>query len=212
MEWLLWASVTASLGYTSIWVVQVHAARIQAQRIGQGAVTSNALPNDGTANLPRLGALSPPTKVRGEGEGSHDAAAVMGRLEIPAIGLMVPMVADFDPASLRRGVGHIQGTAMPGGLGTLGLAGHRDTFFRPLQRIAKDMDIRVTDESGTYHYRVDSTEIVTPDQVQVLDIRNEPKLTLVTCYPFDFIGQAPKRFIVHAHLLSLEPDEPVRVH
>ncbi len=136
----------------------------------------------------------------------------MGRLEIPGIGLAVPVMADFDPASLRRGVGHIQGTALPGGLGTLGLAGHRDTFFRPLAHIAKGMDIRVTDASGTYHYRVDGTEIVTPDQVQVLDIRNEPKLTLITCYPFDFIGQAPKRFIVHANLVSLEPDAPAHTH
>ena len=130
----------------------------------------------------------------------------MGRLEIPALGLTVPVLSDFDPASLKRGVGHIQGTAMPGGLGTLGLAGHRDTFFRPLQRIGANMDIRITDRSGTYHYVVDSTEIVTPDQVRVLDIGNQPKLTLITCYPFDYIGQAPKRFIVHAHLLSLEPD------
>lgn len=134
---------------------------------------------------------------------------VMGRLDIPAIRLTVPVLSDFDPASLKRGVGHIQGTAMPGGLGTLGLAGHRDTFFRPLQHIAKNMEIHVTDRTGTYRYVVDSTEIVTPDQVEVLDIRNEPELTLITCYPFDFIGQAPKRFIVHAHLLSLEPDAPV---
>ncbi len=134
------------------------------------------------------------------------AGVVMGRLDIPQLSLSVPVMTDFDPNSLLRGVGHIQGTALPGGLGTMGLAGHRDTFFRPLRRIAPKMDIRVADGTGTYHYEVDSTEVVTPEQVEVLEIRARPELTLITCYPFDFIGAAPKRFIVHAHLLSASPD------
>jgi len=95
---------------------------------------------------------------------------------------------------------------MPGGLGTLGLAGHRDTYFRPLARIKPRMDIRVIDQSGTYHYSVDSTEIVKPEEVEVLDIRSRPELTLITCYPFYYVGAAPLRFIVHAHLLSALPD------
>ncbi len=134
------------------------------------------------------------------------AGVVMGRLEIPELSLSVPVMADYDPNSLLRGVGHIQGTALPGGLGTMGLAGHRDTFFRPLRRIAPKMEIRVADETGTYHYEVDSTEIVMPEQVEVLEIRSRPELTLITCYPFNYIGAAPKRFIVHAHLLSAAPD------
>lgn len=140
--------------------------------------------------------------------GNANSATVIGRLEIPAIALSVPVMAGYDPDSLLRGVGHIQGTAMPGGLGTMGLAGHRDTFFRPLRRISAKMEIQVADEMGIYHYQVDSTEIVTPDQVEVLEIRQRPELTLITCYPFDFIGAAPKRFIVHAHLLSAAPDGP----
>ena len=134
---------------------------------------------------------------------------MIGRLEIPTINLSVPMTAGIKSSSLLRGVGHIEGTAFPGGLGTLGLAGHRDTYFRPLRRIQTGMDIRVTDGSGTYHYEVDSTEVVTPEQVDVLAIRSRPELTLVTCYPFDYIGAAPKRFIVHAHLLSASPDAVV---
>ena len=134
------------------------------------------------------------------------ATTVIARLEIPRIGLSVPVMADYDPNSLLRGIGHIEGTALPGGLGTMGLAGHRDTYFRPLRRIAPKMDIQVADATGTYHYQVDSTEVVTPEQVEVLDIRMRPELTLITCYPFDFIGAAPKRFIVHAHLLSVSPD------
>ena len=116
------------------------------------------------------------------------------------------MTAGIESSSLLRGVGHIEGTAVPGGLGTLGLAGHRDTYFRPLRHIQNGMDIRVTDATGTYHYEVDSTEIVLPEQVDVLAIRERPELTLVTCFPFDYVGAAPKRFIVHAHLLSMSPD------
>ncbi len=145
--------------------------------------------------------------VQKDAIGKAGASVVMGRLEIPQISLSVPVMADFDPNSLLRGVGHIQGTAMPGGLGTMGLAGHRDTYFRPLRRIGPKMDIRVVDETGTYHYEVDSTEVVTPEQVEVLEIRSRPELTLITCFPFDFVGAAPKRFIVHAHLLSALPDE-----
>ena len=130
----------------------------------------------------------------------------MGRLEIPAIALSVPILSDYETESLLKGVGHIPGTAMPGGLGTLGLAGHRDTYFRPLAGIKPKMDIRVVDHDGVYHYAVDSTEIVKPEDVGVLDIQSRPELTLVTCYPFHYVGAAPLRFIVHAHLLSALPD------
>jgi sortase A len=131
---------------------------------------------------------------------------VMGRIEIPALALSAPITTDYDVNSLRKGVGHIPGTAVPGGLGTVGLAGHRDSFFRPLRRVSPKMDIRLIDRTGTYHYIVDFTEIVTPEKVEVLDIVWRPELTLITCFPFDYVGAAPKRFIVHAHLLSASPD------
>lgn len=131
---------------------------------------------------------------------------VIGAIRIPALGLTAPITADFDPASLRHGAGHIRGTAMPGGLGTTGLAGHRDSFFRPLRGIKQNMTILLSNKVGTYRYTVDSTEIVTLDRVQVLAVTSRPELTLVTCYPFDYVGSAPMRFIVHAHLLSLAPE------
>ncbi len=134
----------------------------------------------------------------------------MGRLEMPELGLTVPIMDDFDPESLRRGVGHIRGTASPGGLGTVGLAGHRDTYFRPLRKIAPGMSIHLVDESGSYRYEVESTEIVLPEQVRVLDIQDRPELTLITCYPFDYVGAAPKRFIVHARLMSLTPESATK--
>lgn len=131
---------------------------------------------------------------------------IIGRMQIPSIGLTVPVLEDDGTSSLLRGVGHIQGTALPGGLGTVGLAGHRDTFLRPLQKIVPSMQIEVSRGNQLYRYIVDSTEIVHPEDVKVLDTRDEPELVLVTCYPFHYIGAAPLRFIVHAHLLSLTPE------
>jgi sortase A len=137
---------------------------------------------------------------------STKATDVIGRLEISEISLSAPIFSDDDSNSLLKGVGHIAGTAKPGGLGTLGLAGHRDTYFRSLRNIKKNMTIRVANQEGIYRYIVDSTEIVKPENVEVLDIASRPALTLVTCYPFYFVGAAPLRFIVHAHLLSASPD------
>ncbi len=128
---------------------------------------------------------------------------MIGRIEIPAFALSAPITSDYDGNSLRVGVGHIPGTAVPGGLGTVGLAGHRDSFFRPLRRITPKMEVRLVDKSGIYHYVVDSTEIVSPDKVEVLDIVARPELTLITCFPFDYMGAAPRRFIVHAHFCRL---------
>ncbi len=142
----------------------------------------------------------------GAGPGS-ETPAVVGRVEIPAIGMVTPLLAGDDSMSLTQGAGHVPGTALPGGLGTVGIAGHRDTHFRLLRNVKVGMDVRIVEKSGTYHYRVTSSEIVTPDQVSVLDIVSEPGLVLITCYPFHYIGTAPKRFVVHAALVSAAPDE-----
>ena len=133
-------------------------------------------------------------------------AQVIGRLDIAALKISVPIMSDYESQSLRDGIGHIPGTANAGGLGTMGLAGHRDTYFRALKDIQLGMEIRITTKAGSYHYLVDSTEIVLPEAVRVLDIQSQPELTLITCYPFYYVGAAPQRFIVHAHLVSALPD------
>ena len=192
VEWLLWMAATVCLGtvfFSSLLAIRSHQQAF--------AMVAHSRSTPGTGGPAAKDGARPETRHAGD---------VIGRLEIPTLGLSVPVTAGIETSSLLRGVGHIEGTAYPGGLGTLGLAGHRDTYFRPLRRIQTGMDIRVTDESGTYHYEVDSTEIVTPEQVDVLAIRSRPELTLVTCYPFDYVGAAPNRFIVHAHLLSASPD------
>ena len=132
------------------------------------------------------------------------AGQPIGQLEIAAIALSVPLLEGYDATTLRRGVGHVPGTATPGGLGNLVLAGHRDTFFRPLRNIRAGMLARVTSPAGSWRYVVDRTEIVGPDQVEVVDIGDKPEMTLITCFPFAYIGAAPQRFIVHAHLVSVD--------
>ena len=143
-----------------------------------------------------------------DGSSAVETGEVIGRVEIPALHLAVPITAGVETKSLLRGVGHVRGTALPGGLGTMVLAGHRDTYLRPLERIRVGMDIRVTEGKGVFHYTVDRWEIVHPEEVESIAIKARPELALVTCYPFHYIGPAPKRFIVHAHLASLAPDKP----
>lgn len=124
------------------------------------------------------------------------------KIEIPSIGLAAMVLEGEDEQTLRLGVGHISGTAVPGSSGNVGLAGHRDTFFRRLERIRIGDVISISIDRSTFQYRVASTAVVHPSDVQVLDDTQRPTLTLITCYPFHYIGAAPKRFIVHAELIS----------
>jgi sortase A len=110
-----------------------------------------------------------------------------------------------DEHTLRLAVGHIPGTAIPGPSGNVGVAGHRDTFFRPLRKINVGDEILFFTKTGTFKYRVVSLRIVLPDAIDVLDDTKQPTLTLVTCYPFYYIGAAPKRFIVHAEMVPASP-------
>ena len=123
---------------------------------------------------------------------------VVGRLEIPRLSVSVMVVEGVDDSDLKRAVGHIPGTALPGELGNVGIAGHRDTFFRPLRSIHCDDTITVSTLHGAYRYRVVSTNVVRPEDIQVLYPTGRASLTLVTCFPFDYVGSAPKRFIVRA--------------
>lgn len=126
----------------------------------------------------------------------------IGRLDIPRLGVSTVVRAGADAKTLRLAVGHIAGTAYPGEPGNVGLAGHRDTFFRKLRDIQRDDIIRMVTPEGTFTYRVARTTIVNPADVWVLDPTPREALTLVTCYPFSYIGAAPQRFIVRAELTS----------
>lgn len=123
---------------------------------------------------------------------------LLGRLVIPRLGLSAFVLEGEDESTLQRAVGFLPGTARPGEGGNTGLAAHRDTFFQPLERIQIDDRIRLEVPPHTYEYRVDSFRVVAPSEVSVLDSTGTEELTLVTCYPFRFIGPAPDRFIVKA--------------
>lgn len=123
---------------------------------------------------------------------------LVGRIEISRIGVSSIVLEGVGNQTLRRGVGHIPDTALPESAGNVGLAAHRDSFFSGLKDVRKNDIITFKTLEGTYEYRVESTEIVSPRDTQVLADKGAPALTLVTCYPFHYVGSAPKRFIVHA--------------
>jgi sortase A len=124
---------------------------------------------------------------------------VLGRIEIPRLGVSVAILEGTTSQTLRLGVGHIEGTALPGEPGNVGIAGHRDTYFRALKGIRTNDEIQVQTATGLSRFEVDSVQIVDPGDTGVLAPSAESAITLVTCYPFHFIGAAPKRFVVHAH-------------
>jgi len=128
-------------------------------------------------------------------------------LSIPKLNLEVPVYDGTDDLTLNRGVGRIIGTARLGRGGNTGIAGHRDGFFRGLKDIARGDRIDLVLPSQTSHYVVENIQITNPDDVSVLQPTPKPALTLVTCYPFYFVGSAPQRYIVTASFAGFEPLE-----
>jgi len=128
-------------------------------------------------------------------------------LRIPKIKLEVPVFNDTSDLTLNRGVGRILGTAHLGEIGNLGIAGHRDGFFRGLQSIAQGDSIELVAPGRSERYIVSEIRIVTPDDVSVLRPTAVPTVTLVTCFPFYFVGHAPKRYIVIATHAGTNPFE-----
>jgi sortase A len=125
-------------------------------------------------------------------------------LRIPKIDLEVPVFDDTDDLTLNRGVGRILGTAEVGGVGNLGIAGHRDGFFRGLKDLAPHDEIELVRIGHADTYVVEKIQIVNPEDVSVLDPTPVPSLTLVTCFPFYYVGSAPQRFIVHASMKGFD--------
>jgi len=129
-------------------------------------------------------------------------APPLATLRIPRIGLEVPVLEGVDELSLNRAVGHIPGTAAPGEPGNVAIAGHRDGFFRGLKDLQVGDRIELEARGGLRLYAVESLQVVEPTEVRVLAPTADPSLTLVTCYPFYFVGKAPQRYIVRAQALT----------
>jgi len=153
---------------------------------------------DSFAGLSAPEAPAPPAKL--------EEGALVGRLEIPRLGLSTIVLEGVEDRTLRRGAGHIPGTDLPSAqaLGNIGIAGHRDSFFRPLKDIGKNDIVTLATPEGTSRYRVEWTRIVPPEDTSVLAPTGTSALTLVTCYPFYYVGSAPDRFIVRAQRISDE--------
>jgi sortase A len=132
----------------------------------------------------------------------HDSPLPLAMLRIPSIRLEVPVLDGTDDFTLNRAVGRIAATARPGEPGNIGIAGHRDGFFRDLKDLSPGDVIELVTLHETARYTVKEIRIVSPETVEVLDPTSEPTLTLVTCYPFYFIGPAPQRYIIRAVLLE----------
>lgn len=123
---------------------------------------------------------------------------VIGQIEVPRLGLSAIVVQGDSDDILRRAVGHIPETALPGQTGNIALAGHRDTIFRPLRDVRVGDVITLKTSAGNRTYQVNFTEVVPPTDVEILQSRGENELTLITCFPFHYIGHAPNRFVVRA--------------
>jgi sortase A len=132
--------------------------------------------------------------------------SVIGKLEIPRLKMSLVVLEGTDDRTLAKSIGHVETTGRPGSAGNVGIAGHRDQHFRPLERIRDGDDIVLTTaEAQQFYYRVQWIRIVNPEDVYVLDQSDSPALTLITCFPFKYVGHAPHRFIVRG-----VPDQETR--
>jgi sortase A len=126
----------------------------------------------------------------------------IGEIQIPRLGLTAMVIQGDSAAILRRAVGHLAYTALPGQSGNVVLAGHRDTFFRPLQWVHPGDAITLKTRGGDFEYLVESTAVVPPSDIRVLQATGGQTLTLITCFPFSYLGRAPDRFIVRARAIT----------
>lgn len=191
--WLVWAGSTLLVGGAAIfawcgWVwyqaslAQKHAREWLEQRPAMHAPVTPSVP-----------AVSRFHARRGD---------VIGNLTIPRLHLSVMVLEGDDARILKVAAGHIPGTAFQPGAGNIAIAAHRDTFFRPLRSIRRGDLVTFQTPAGVSRFAVSSTEVVRPTDVQVLNNAPGRDLTLVTCYPFSYLGSAPRRFIVFARRLS----------
>jgi len=189
-----WPIIFATLGILALGYCGfdlVRARLYQAQEMGRFA--SERRPKIPAAEIP------PQSKSPTKAERPYPrTGSVVAMLSIHRLGLSTIVVEGAEERELKLGPGHIRGTALPGDGGNVGVAGHRDTFFRPLRHIRGDDAIKVITREREFEYKVISTEIVAPEDVWVLYPAGRETLTLITCYPFDFVGAAPQRFIVRA--------------
>lgn len=134
----------------------------------------------------------------------------IGRISVPRLHIKAMVEEGDDDRTLRHAVGHIPGTALPGSIGNVALAGHRDSFFRGFGDLRRNDEIDVETLDGSYRYRIDQMTVVDPSNLGPLAPTRGKTLTLITCFPFHYIGPAPRRFIVRATQVSAGPSRNAR--
>jgi sortase A len=205
---LMGAGVTLLAAYGA---ARLHGESTRGREIRRFEETLAALRQAGSTRAgvdPSTLSLSPPDfslwsdgRLRAYEESQGSAAPLpLALLRIPRLGLEVPVLDGTDEITLNRGVGRIPGTARPNEPGNIGIAGHRDGFFRCLKDIVPGDLVEIVALEGTGRYLVEGTTVVGPSDVEVLKPSSLPSLTLVTCYPFYFVGSAPQRYVVRAAL------------
>ncbi len=170
--------IVAGLGLKSIWATKQ--SELEAEREWTHVIESRSLPA-----IPKVNVGEP-----------------FARLSIERLGGEWVVVEGAGTSELRKGPGHLIDTALPGSRGNCVIAGHRDTQFRVLRKVEVGEEIDVEIGGRRYRYRVTDTSIVSPNDVRSLQPTQTPILTLVTCYPFYYVGPAPKRFVIRAELVS----------
>jgi sortase A len=196
--------------YSVVRVESIMSSRTALRKFAAGDLSASAdsLPVGGK-NYPSLGvdfSLWDERRIQAYNESLRkDFGATLAVLKIPKIRLEAPVLDGTDDLTLNRGLGRISGTARPGVRGNIGIAGHRDGFFRGLKDVGVGDTIELKTLNGTATYVVDQVKVVAPDDVSVLRPRSVPSVTLVTCYPFYFVGSAPQRYIVAASLTETQP-------
>ena len=145
---------------------------------------------------------APPPRGTGGAAALTHASGIVGRIVIPSARISAIIGEGADARTLGRAVGHLPGTALPGETGRVVLAGHRDTFFRGLGRLRPGDAIRLSTPDGRFDYAVETMQILSPRAMDEVLAERSPGLTLITCYPFHFLGPAPMRFVVRASALG----------
>jgi len=124
--------------------------------------------------------------------------SVLGRFEVPRLKLSYVLLEGTDNRTLDKSIGHVEGSGLPGESGNISIAGHRNTHFRKIEWIRRGDEIVITSAHGQDRYRVEWMRLFRPDDIEVLDAGHGPAVTLITCFPFEYVGSAPLRYIVRA--------------
>ena len=189
---VLLAVALSALGYCAITIADAKRYQAWAREQTQNGSSESVAPSPS-----RFQAVSPPSQFL-----LDSGMPVIARVDIPRLHISVMVAQGTSPQTLRVAAGHIPGTALPGQPGNVVIAAHRDTFFRRLGELKSGDLIRITVPGKQYVYNVRFTDVVSPKETWVLEPSSNQSLTLVTCYPFYYVGPAPKRFVVRARRID----------